>query len=482
MQTLHDLQQRKLVNMVEERCLEHLESHPNDSRVKSVLAGVYWELNDFAASLDLYLQLLKAEPELLDVYRLASQSALRSGDRDLALEIAEQYRKKAGETPELALLLVDIYERNNMIEEACAVLDGDWGEGKLDRPGIEFFTCRILVQQKKYDEAIDLITSVIRQDSYTSSEKIRAELNFLLAKIYDRTGEYDKAWAAAESAHDLCRTTWDQTVYDRRVNSIIEFMDRETVDALAQSTLTEEQPIFIVGNPRSGTSLLEQILGMHPQISNGGEMSITTLMQNRAPQLMDSFHAWPTCLYDMRVEDADAFAAMYGAARRRIASETSMVSNKSLVLQEQLGFLSRVLPAARAIDLRRNPLDNCVSCFTTSISNAGHLYAGDLEQLGRTWIARRRLQDHWPTVLDIPILELHYEELVANQEHETRRLLEFLDVPWEEGCLEFHTSTKVARTISYDQVNKKMYNTSAGRWKRYEKHLGPLIDMLSDYL
>lgn len=481
--SLQDLQQRKLVNMAEERCLEHLESYPEDNHVKSILAGVYWDLHDFSLSLDLYLQMLRDEPELLDVYRLAAQAALRSGNRDLALKIAGDYREKAGETAELTLLLIDIYERNNMIDEAYAELQRERTDAtSLDRPGIEYFTCRILVQQKKYDEAIDLIMSILNQTSYSSSDKIRGELYFLLAKVYDRTGEYDKAWAAAESAHQLEGGGWDMSAYERRAQSIMDFMDRDTIEGLACSSLSDEKPIFIVGNPRSGTSLLEQILGMHPAIDNGGEMSISTLIQSRSGQIMDSFHEWPTSLYDMRVADADAFATMYAEARARLAPETTMVSNKSLVLQEQLGFLSRILPAAKAINLRRHPLDNCVSCFTTSISNAGHHYAGDLQTLARTWIVRRKLQDHWPTVLDTPILELHYEDLVANQEHETRRLLDFLEVPWEEGCMDFHRSTRVARTISYDQVNKKMYNTSAGRWKRYEKHLGPLIDMLGDYL
>jgi hypothetical protein len=211
-------------------------------------------------------------------------------------------------------------------------------------------------------------------------------------------------------------------------------------------------------------------------------MSISLKMQNQLGPMTDSFLDWPMSLFDMRVDDADKLVRMYSEATDFACPGSEIVTNKMLNLQEQLGFLSLLFSKGMAINLRRHPLDNCVSCYMTSLTQSGHHYASSLDTLADRWIGRRRLQDHWPNVIDMPILELHYENLVTNQEHETRRLLEFLDVPWEEKCLEFHTSTKVARTISYDQVNKKMYTSSSGRWKNYEKHLGPLIDRLGEYL
>ena len=95
---------------------------------------------------------------------------------------------------------------------------------------------------------------------------------------------------------------------------------------------------------------------------------------------------------------------------------------------------------------------------------------------------RKKMADMWLELLQIPVMELHYENLVADQRGETERIIEFLDLPWQEDCMEFHKSKYVARTISYDQVNKKMYSTSSGRWKNYEKHLGPVMDAVSDYI
>ena len=148
----------------------------------------------------------------------------------------------------------------------------------------------------------------------------------------------------------------------------------------------------------------------------------------------------------------------------------------------QLGLLGLALPKMRVIDLHRHPLDNCVSCFTTNLLISGHIYTNNLETLGRTWVARRRIQEYWPTVLDIPFLKVKYEDMVSDQEGQTRRILDFLDVPFDEACLNFHEQGKSAATLSRDQVTQKMYTTSKGRWRHYEKHLGPLIEFVEPYL
>jgi hypothetical protein len=198
--------------------------------------------------------------------------------------------------------------------------------------------------------------------------------------------------------------------------------------------------------------------------------------------LTDSFHAWPNNLVDIRADDAAKLAELYLEAVEYSRNGERVMSNKALNLPIQVGFLSKILPSSRAIMLHRHPLDNAVSCYTTNLVAAGHPYTNNLEHLGRVWVERKKMTDMWMDILSIPVMELHYENLVANQRAETERLIKFLDLPWEEDCMQFHKSKRVAKTISYDQVNKKMYKTSSGRWKNYEKHLGPLMDIVSDYI
>jgi len=482
------LYKSKMLNMAIQMGEECLEEDPKNDQVRFGLATCYFESADYHTALDLIEDLLSRSPDESRYLYQAAHCSMRSGHREEAIEYALRHEKVVDHENSLTLF-ADIYERNGMLEEARECASRMEALPSLRRPiYLEFLKNRILLQEKQYGEAIDGILNAIKlyesTDVKESSEKLLPELNFSLAKAYDRSGEYDKAWAAAESAHRAAGyPQWDAKGYDARNMDMIELMTPEFIDALPVASRTSECAVLIVGNPRSGTSLMEQILSMHPQVSNAGELSVSVNMQQKLQYMTDTFLSWPESMIDMRQDDIDVLADMYADATRRAAvSGGTHISNKVLTLQYQLGFLSRVLPNAKAVNLRRHPLDNCVSCFTTNIAGSGHHYAGDIENLGKAWISRRKLQDYWPTVLDLPILELHYENLVANQEAETRRLLDFLEVPWNDDCLQFHKSTRVAATISYDQVNQKMYSSSSGRWKRYEKHLGPLIDILEDYL
>ncbi|HAW95787.1 MAG TPA: hypothetical protein DCX60_05875, partial [Phycisphaerales bacterium] len=314
----------------------------------------------------------------------------------------------------------------------------------------------------------------------------KIDLSFQAAKAYDRMGDYDRAWASATRAHAVNKERqafFFPDHFEDTANKVISFFDRKTMQALARAQAPQQwEPLYIVGNPRSGTSLLEQILSMHPSVANGGEMWITGSMQQGFGRLTDSYNEWPLSMLDMTTADADALGTQYMDALRSFASGATVVSNKALNLSLQVGFLSLVTPASRAIMLYRHPLDNCVSCYTTNLLVSGHIYCSDLDHLARVWLARRRLQEHWLEHADIPMMELAYEGLVQNQEAETRRLIEFIGLDWNDECLEFYKSKFVARTISYDQVNRKMYTTSDGRWRNYEKHLAPLMDKLAPYL
>ena len=482
------LMKTKMSTMAIQAGQECLEADPSNDEVRFALSVCYFESSDYHASLNLVEELISRKPDDQRYLYQASHCCLRSGFRDEAIGYAKRFEKHV--PLERALCLYsDIYERNGMLGEARECVDRLEAIDTLKRPiYLRFLKSRLLIQEKEYGAAIDALNAAIEvcraSTEVEQSENLLAELHFSLVKVYDRSGDYDKAWAAAEAAHAAANyPKWSAEAYDRRNRGMIELMTPEFIKSLAVSSETAECPVLIVGNPRSGTSLMEQILSMHPQVSNAGELSVSVLMQQRLQFMTDSFLSWPECLIDMRQDDVNALAGMYAEATRRAAvGGGTHISNKVLTLQYQLGFLSVVLPNAKAVNLRRHPLDNCVSCFTTNIAGSGHHYAGDIENLGKAWISRRKLQDYWPTVLDMPILELHYENLVANQEAETRRLLEFLEVPWNDDCLQFHKSSRVAATISYDQVNQKMYTSSSGRWKRYEKHLGPLIDLLEDYL
>ena len=315
--------------------------------------------------------------------------------------------------------------------------------------------------KKEYGQAIDMVNKYqewsekSRGKSYCSSDTMGVDLMFHLVKIYNKLGDYDKAWETAVLAHEFADQKWDQDKFDAKHEHLKKVFTKENLGALAQSEDPFEQPVFVVGNARSGTSLLEQILSMHPDVGNGGELLATGSLERCLQSMTDSFHKYPDCIFDMTVEDANECAASYREATRWFSVGKKRVTNKAIGLQSQVGFLSLVMPQSRYIMLHRHALDNCLSCFTTNLVHSGHAYTSSLESLGRTWVTRRKMQDFWSEVVETPVMDLHYDKLVVDQENETRRLIEFLDLPWNDDCLQFHKSRRVAATISYDQVNPK---------------------------
>jgi len=444
------------------------------------------ESSDYLNSAVCYERAGRIAPEAPHIAHATATAWLHSGLHDRALKEAMRFKELTHGNQHAWLLIASICERTGKAEEAWEALRS--GEMTEDlTPTVSSIASKLLIQEKKYGEAIDVIKRFLewgnsrfsKPHDFTSPV---VDAWFMLVKAYNKLGEYDEAWKAAETAHALVDAKWNPEKTTERFEQMRKFMTRDTVKALAHASEHHEQPVFIVGNPRSGTSLLEQILSMHPSVRNAGELITLNMIRQKCPQTIDSFLEFPKCLVDMRVTDADEMARSYMDHSSIASGDSLRVTNKSLALHAQVGFLSLILPKSHVIMLHRHPIDNCISCYTTNLIANGHSYTNRLEWLAHMVIERKRMQDYWMETLDIPMLELHYDRLVADQENETRRLLDFLDLEWEPDCMEFHKSKHVASTISYDQVNKKMYTSSSGRWKNYEKHIGPLLDAFSDYI
>ncbi|MBM43529.1 MAG: hypothetical protein CMJ36_00730 [Phycisphaerae bacterium] len=486
-QIIADLNKKDLYHLAYGRLLEAIEEDPGNENLPILLGDTCLGLNDFNEANRLYSKALEKQPDQQRVLSRMPRVLLGTGDKEGAIEAGKRLIKlvPAARKNVSAISLADTYERLNEIELAKATIDEVVTDGDEEKAMVEYVMARVLIQEKKYEEAVQRFKQYIEmRDSFEYEKALSpsAEAWFMICKAYDRMGEYDLAWEAAEHAHRDFQG-WDGRKMLQDLDEMRSFMTRPVIEGIAQADKEYPwAPLFIVGMPRSGTTLLEQILSMHPSVSNGGEMATPSKMTLDLPRITNSLLPWPKSMIDMRARDANKLGDIYMKAVAYFAGDSTIASNKSLMLQIQLGFLSRVMPNSRAIMLYRHPLDNAVSCHTTPILLVGHRYTTDLSTFGKIWVARRKLQEHWIEHLDIPIMELHYESLVQNQDEETRRIIDFLDVEWEPGCLDFHKSTNVARTISSDQVNKKMYSTSDGRWRNYEKYLGPVIDEVGEYL
>jgi len=236
-------------------------------------------------------------------------------------------------------------------------------------------------------------------------------------------------------------------------------------------------PVFIVGMPRSGTTLVEQILASHPLVYGAGELEAISEIYLGMQRRFGMARPYPYCMAEITRKQLDAMAQAHldrlGGMSRGMARVTDKMPHNFL----SLGLIDLLFPGARVIHCKRDPLDNCVAIFTQYFNEA-HAYATNLADLGYYYRLYERLMHHWAETVEIPVLDLHYEELVAEPERHIRELIAFCDLSWDERCLRFHETKREVGTFSYDQVRRPIYKTSAGRWRNYAPYLDPLFESL----
>lgn len=282
-----------------------------------------------------------------------------------------------------------------------------------------------------------------------------------LARLLDAEGRYDEAFEHAQLGAQSGGPIPPQDFFD----GTIAHWSVERFGATPASSHTEPLPVIIVGMPRSGTSLAEQILAAHPDIRGIGESPALPRLEERVRAANWSPQAF------------EAAGADYTAMLKARAPRMARVADKLPGNYTILAPVVRMLPGARIIHCVRDARDTCLSCHFQNFGR-GHSYARDLALLGRKYVAYERLMSHWRDTLGIQMFELRYETLVSAFEPTVRSLLDYVGVPWDDRVLSFHAVNRHVRTASAGQVHRPIFTSSVGRWKRYERHLGPLLEAL----
>ena len=299
-------------------------------------------------------------------------------------------------------------------------------------------------------------------------------LHFALGKCYDDTADYAAAFSHFSAGCRLKRAgiVYSADDFSAQVSRIIRLFDRDTLARLRGAGDPSELPVFILGMPRSGTTLTEHILASHPDVFGAGELST----------LMDIAGQLGQRLSDARLDAVTlaAWGARYVAELKTHAPDALRITDKMPANFLALGLIHLMLPNAKIIHVRRNPADTCVSCYAQLFTD-GHEYSYDLTELGRYYVDYARLMEHWHSVLPAgAFLEVAYEDIVADQQAVTRRIVEYCGLPWSDDCIAYYMSERDVRTASAMQVRQPMYTSSLGRWKNYREFLAPLFDALGD--
>ena len=305
-------------------------------------------------------------------------------------------------------------------------------------------------------------------------------LHFALGKQYDDAGQPDLAMHHLLEGNRLKRkrVEYSPDNNDLICTNICQFFSPENISRLSGAGCPSELPIFVLGMPRSGTSLVEQILASHPLVYGAGELQ--DLLALAAKPTEKTVEGYPLSLIGLGRDDLTAMGERYVAGLRSRNQEAQRITDKMPANFHCVGLIHLMLPRARIIHVRRNPVDTCLSGFSHIFNNTQQ-QSYDLAEIGRYYRNYATLMDHWRSVLPAGALyEVQYEQMVTDQENQSRALLASCGLEWDAACLEFHKTRRQVRTASATQVRQPIYTSSVERWRKYEAHLGPLLDALGD--
>jgi tetratricopeptide (TPR) repeat protein len=367
------------------------------------------------------------------------------------------------------LKAVGDYEGSVAAYDACIRQAPDFGETYWSLANLKTY---------RFDDA-----TIAEMEKRTASGNVQSDVNFLfaLAKAYEDRGDYDRAWDAYRRGNEKQRSevAYDPVQTEVMNDRLIQVYDENLMSALRDGGNADTAPIFILGLPRSGSTLLEQILASHSQVEGTAELPYigrlaTSLNRNRSTGVN-----YPEAMRELAPANLSALGAEYLAlARMHRRSGAPRFIDKMPNNFPNAAFIAAILPNAKIVDARRHPLDACLSNYRQLFAK-GQAFTYDLTEIGEYYLQYQRMMDHWERIMPGRVLTVQYEEVVADFEAQVRRLLDFCGLPFEDACLRFYESERPVRTPSAEQVRQPIYDRSVGHWRHYEENLGELIDVIA---
>ena len=329
-----------------------------------------------------------------------------------------------------------------------------------------------IVKITEPDDAVQSMEHIYYKGDISAEDRIA--IGFALGKVFEDLKNYEKSFEYICAANRITRSSYDYSIKNDRgfLERIKKIFSADFFASHPISGSRDNTPIFIVGMPRSGTTLVEQILASHPMVFGAGELTVLTDLTDHICGTKEAAQ-YPECVTNLNNDSFTRAGADYIDAIRKYSGNAKHITDKMPYNFLHVGLIKTVLPRAKVIHCRRNPMDTCYSIFKNYFKDA-HGYAYDMVELGQYYKLYRDLMSHWEKVLPGFIYPVIYEELVANQQNQIKNLLDFCGLPWDEACLSFHKTRRTVSTASLAQVRQPIYKDSVELWKHYEKQLEPL--------
>lgn len=342
-----------------------------------------------------------------------------------------------------------------------------------------------LAANKKFqpgDPDIDAIQQLSKHAVQFSQEE-KVALHFTLAKVCHDCGEYDQAFAELQQGNRLKREQLQYRPESQRqlIDLMLRTVDEGFAKHLNDVGCATDSPVFVLGMPRSGTTLLENLLCRHPDISSIGEVPYINNLAQGCGQRLGSSQPFPQFLSQLTPTQCRQLGEEYVHLSRQFGVSAARIVDKTTGNFLYVGFILAALPNACIIHCMRNPVDVCLSIYQQYFTS-GLGFAYDLKDIGEYYVQYQRLMDYWESLYPDRILRVAYEDVVADTEQSLRRMIDYCDLPWDDRCLNTPAKDVKIRTASVWQARQPVYDSSVQRWRHYQKHLGPLLEALKPVL
>jgi tetratricopeptide (TPR) repeat protein len=423
----------------------------------------------------IYLEILKSEPSQPDANHLLGLVRMEQERDQEAVLLMEKALALCPTAAHFHHNIAGLYRRMGRLGEAetrfreAIRLKADYGEA--------YQGLAEMITFKAGDPLIQKVDEQVKRKEL--DRRLRSYFHFTAGKMLDDIGRYRDAFAHYTQGNTLANRKFDSRQFRALVKDILYVSGPSQARRAEGSGNSSEIPTFIVGMPRSGTTLMEQILASHSKVFGAGELNDMRRIAASTRQLSRLKVDYPNTIPGLQNTDYTILAAEYLKRIEALVDDKSVtrIVDKHPLNFQFIGLICSMFPNAKIIHTVRNPLDTCLSCFFQNFTK-GQDYSFELRALGYFYNNYRRLMEHWESVYPGRIYSVRYEDLLSGQENETRRLLDFLGLNFEQQCLDFHQTERKVSTASFLQVRKPLYGTSEKRWMNYRAELAELARII----
>ncbi len=457
-------------------CKRALELKPDFAEAFNTLGLIYREIGELNSAIDCFEQAIRLDDTNSNILTNYASTLAESGSIGKALSIFLPLGEKRPDDPVINHCLGYIYELDHDIEKARQYY---LESTKLNPRNVVAYT-RLAVIDKHTPDNNHVQTEIEKLLNCSDiTDKDKSSLHFALGKIYQDCRDYDLSFHHYKNGNDINRLTqsFNRESHLLFVSRTITTFTESLTDNLNGAGSDSEVPVFILGMPRSGTSLVEQIVSSHPDVRGAGELSYLYMFTRDMHKQLRTTRKYPRCMKHVGKshirELADRYLGMLGSKSGSVLRITDKTPGNYLYI----GLIFLMFPKAKIIHCHRDPMDVCFSNYIQKFSRLLP-YSCDLADIGFYYIQYQKLMMHWEKLFPGRIHHVSYETLVNDKDEIIKGMIDYCGLPWNDRCLFSHENKRFIRTASDWQVRQPIYTSSIKRWKHYEKYLGPLLEAL----